>query len=208
MVPPAACNSVFGDGNTHIAAVLGAADGGCDLHAVRGGDRLSEVELADPETSVFRVCFLIQGEAERGSSRGKHRGQAEKYVPDIQRHFDTQEEKPEFADLIFMSTIYHTDPLFIWAWYDKYFLIYNRFFVFLHFLISPHFLQIPLPLYLLLVPWYIIYEEKNPKKKKSLTLVIYLQKWSDPDILLMVQLTADSLSPRLTILSSKTKSWW
>lgn len=45
----------FGKGNTHIPMVFGDADIGCDLHAVRGGDQLSEVLLADPETSVFRV---------------------------------------------------------------------------------------------------------------------------------------------------------
>lgn len=45
-----------GKGNTHIPVGLGDADVGCDLHAARGGNQLSEVLLADPETSVFRVC--------------------------------------------------------------------------------------------------------------------------------------------------------
>lgn len=40
----------------HTHGFLGDADIGCDLHAVRGGNQLSEVLLADPETSVFRVC--------------------------------------------------------------------------------------------------------------------------------------------------------
>lgn len=46
-------------GNTHIPMNLGDADVGCDLHAVRGGNQLSEVLLADPETSVFRVCCWL-----------------------------------------------------------------------------------------------------------------------------------------------------
>lgn len=60
VAPLSAYNScLFGKGNTHIPMVFGAADIGCDLHAVRGGDQLSEVLLADPETSVFRVgCWL------------------------------------------------------------------------------------------------------------------------------------------------------
>lgn len=45
----------FGNGNTHTPLVFGDAVTGCDLDAVRGGDQLSEVFLADPETSVFRA---------------------------------------------------------------------------------------------------------------------------------------------------------
>lgn len=41
--------------HTHSDVFFGEAEIGYDLHAVKGGDQLSEVLLADPETSVFRV---------------------------------------------------------------------------------------------------------------------------------------------------------
>lgn len=56
--------------------VFGDADIGCDLHAVRGGDQLSEVLLDDPETSVFRVCSWLHS---RQAARALAREQPEKY---------------------------------------------------------------------------------------------------------------------------------
>lgn len=47
---------LVGKGKTHVPIVFRDAEVGCDLQAARGGDQFAEVLLADPETSVFRVC--------------------------------------------------------------------------------------------------------------------------------------------------------
>lgn len=57
----------FCKGNTHIPMLWGETD--VDLNAVRGGDQLSEVLLADPETSVFRVCCLLDRGADKAAKR-------------------------------------------------------------------------------------------------------------------------------------------
>lgn len=47
------------------------ADFGFDSHSVRGGNQMSEVSLADIETSVFRVCCRLnsgQGSKENRAS--------------------------------------------------------------------------------------------------------------------------------------------